>query len=551
MPKEILNISNLAQGGLNTDIIPWELPPHVFNKAVNIRLTDGKIVPFADERHWLHSPDGLHIGYLAALKTLDGTVWVAPAREGIWALINSIWYDLLLPATNMGEDAEDLWHHCMLSRTPIFNHPDWFPVYWFPQQASTPVTDLPFKQKDDPDSTPEDPLPKIPVTWQESGERCRLMRSHRQWLIAMDLTTKVFGPTVDHLPDGVRWSTPADIGAVPESWDHLDVTNTAGLTQLGGDGGDIVDGLTLRDGFVIYRQFGVTVMDYIPGSPLVFQIRHMSTTYGVLAPDSIVEVKGKHYFMADGDIFVNDGNSIVSIAHHRIRKNLRDAYNPDTFSKAFTVTNPLESEIWFFIPTGEDKSPGSVIMYNWRDNTFAPRTIPETPFAAYGNTKFTKRIWSANINTWNSDPSTWNAGNVSPDHNQMVAVVKPGVAGNGTSGDLRFLDGVLDKESDVVRQAYILREGIALAGLNRVTTVTTVYPHARGPGKFWIQLGSMDWPGAPIRWKPAVLFNPETDRKVDIRTTGELHCYKIYDDNVQNSWELSSMDFEYTLAGLR
>jgi len=86
------------------------------------------------------------------------------------------------------------------------------------------------------------------------------MRSHKQFLFALGLNE---GGTI--IPDGVRWSSPADITGIPETWDELDTTNFAGITTLGGDGGNIIDGVSLRDSFVVYRESGITVFDYVGG----------------------------------------------------------------------------------------------------------------------------------------------------------------------------------------------------------------------------------------------------------------------------------------------
>ena len=60
-------------------------------------------------------------------------------------------------------------------------------------------------------------------------------------------------------------------------------------------------------------------------------------------------------------------------------------------------------------------------------------------------------------------------------------------------------------------------------------------------GSVDIRLGSQDYPGAPVRWKPAQRFNPETDRAITMRTTGELHCFRIESvDDLQ--WEFSGFD---------
>ena len=82
-------------------------------------------------------------------------------------------------------------------------------------------------------------------------------------------------------------------------------------------------------------------------------------------------------------------------------------------------------------------------------------------------------------------------------------------------------------------------------------TITTVYPHSEGNTPFYVQLGSQDYAGSPVRWKEPVLFNPSTDRKVDIRTTGELHAFRFYAEDITIPWAISGVDVEYTEAGLR
>ena len=72
-----------------------------------------------------------------------------------------------------------------------------------------------------------------------------------------------------------------------------------------------------------------------------------------------------------------------------------------------------------------------------------------------------------------------------------------------------------------------------------------------GPGSVLIQIGSQDTAGSPIRWKRPVRFRPGIDRKVDIRTTGELHCFRFTSENNDAYWEVSGVDIEYVKAGTR
>jgi len=114
-----------------------------------------------------------------------------------------------------------------------------------------------------------------------------------------------------------------------------------------------------------------------------------------------------------------------------------------------------------------------------------------------------------------------------------------------------FLPDKNDIASNSLFDTMIERIGIPLEGYDRVTTITRVYPHMDGPGKCFIQVGSMDFPGSPTRWKQAVEFDPEKDRKIDIRTTGELHCFRIFANDIRSTWRITGLDIEYVDAGLR
>ena len=54
-----------------------------------------------------------------------------------------------------------------------------------------------------------------------------------------------------------------------------------------------------------------------------------------------------------------------------------------------------------------------------------------------------------------------------------------------------------------------------------------------------------------MTWKPEVVFDPNADRKVDIRTTGVLHAYRIIARDVKSDFKISGMDILYVPAGRR
>ena len=65
-----------------------------------------------------------------------------------------------------------------------------------------------------------------------------------------------------------------------------------------------------------------------------------------------------------------------------------------------------------------------------------------------------------------------------------------------------------------------------------------------------IRVGSHHYAGDGARWKPAVDFDPQKERKIDIRTSGELHAYRV-EGPTNGNFNISGMDVEFIPAGGR
>ena len=69
-------------------------------------------------------------------------------------------------------------------------------------------------------------------------------------------------------------------------------------------------------------------------------------------------------------------------------------------------------------------------------------------------------------------------------------------------------------------------------------------------GEVNIRMGASLSPKQGVQWKQAQVFNPSTMRKLDIRTTGPYHSWKI--ESVGNTpFTLSGMDIVYEVNGAR
>jgi hypothetical protein len=525
---KFLSISDFAKKGINSDYMPWDLDPSYLTEMNNIRITNNKLVPFGGKTVWTDLPVNFDCGYIIFVRGLNGNFWLVAGTNAVYSWNGTSFSDVSNALGYGGVSNPDLWSGCLMGNVPILNNPGSYPEYWSPQNVAQPMLDLPWDASN---------------SWRDVGETCKIMRSHKQFLFALDLE----GTTIGEMTDGVRWSSPADNGSLPETWDPLDTSSTSALVRLGGVGGRIIDGLSLRDSFVVYREGAIHVFDFV-GGQFVFRIRNFTNTVGAIAPDSIVEVRGKHYMIGGLDIWVNDGNSIHSILKNRLRKRFADTVDPDNFLNSYSINVDSAKEVWFCVPSTGSTYADTAYIYNHEEDTWTIRDIPQGPYASYGAQSEAQITWTTIIGTWETVSGTWGDNQSSPLDDTVVLATKN--TGAGTSGQLLFLDkkGTI---SDTTYDAVIERTGFALEGLQNVTTITKVYPRMSGSGTCFVEIGSQDYPGSPIRWKQAVLFTPEFDRKVDIRSTGELHCFRFYSPQNIGNWEISGMDIEYVNAGAR
>ena len=513
--------------GLNTDLAPWDLGEESLTYVNNVRLTNNSLVSFGGYSTIETLPVDFQPGFLMHVGSTSSPFWIIPGRDSVLIYDSFALTDISSVAGYASINNEDLWTGCNLSTVPIITNRATHPEFWPQLSVAAQMLPLPW------DAT---------RTWAEANQACGIIRAHKQFLFALDIT--IAGV---ESPNGVRWSSPADVGDIPDSWDELDITNVAGLTFLRSNGGKIIDGLSLRDAFVVYRESSISVFDFV-GGQFVWQIRELDGSVGLTSPECIVEINGKHYFIGNGDIMVNDGNTVQSLLHNKFRKRFVNNFDADSFLTSYIVHNNITSEIWFCVPETGNAYPNVAYIHNYRDGSWTLRDIPLAVSASYGSRQSSSVFWNTLATTWDTEEGGWSSSTTSPLANSIISVIKPLNA--GLSGSL-VLPDLRQAPSEIDYTASIERIGFPLGGLDSTTTIQRIYPHMRGTGTVNIQIGSQDDPGGLVTWKPAVRFQPAFDRKVDIRSTGNLHCFRLTADFSEGIWELSGLDIEYVSAGNR
>jgi hypothetical protein len=513
----LLRIHNLGETGAVIDLEPVDLPPGAITYGENYKVINNKVTSAYFNRLLVLQTITQNCGHVFWVPGTNFYMTLARAKATVYN--GTTWSDVTETGGYAGIAAgqETLWVHCMIGNIPVVNNPQTWPAYWSPQQVGTLLQPLKFNPGN---------------TWKALNYHANVVRSHNNFLFALNLTE---GATV--YPTSYRWSHPADVNGLPFTWDETDLSAIAGKASIG-VGGDIVDGLSMRDSFVIYSESAITILSYT-GGEFVWSSRTLTSSYGLLATDCVVEVGGIHYFMTAGDIMANNGNSIESILSRRIKTRFVSGMSPDHYANSFAVVNPITKEIWFCYPEVGFEFATIAIVFNYEFNTLSSRALNKRPNATFGPLLQPQPDWSSVTSEWDKAFFQWGRDPNSPFSNTIVS--------SSLAGDLYSLE---IPDPSVVQGTIVEREGIVLGDQVQIFTTACAYPNIDCNDSCWIQLGAQDFANAPVRWQPAVKFTPSTMRKVDIRTTGSLLAWRVFSDGT-TPFVLTGLDIDYVINGVR
>ena len=525
----ILNIRDMGAVGVNTDIAPWELPPAALSYGFNFRMSSGKIqsaggvVPVG--------PDlGDEVGHIAPSRDYNqNATWVALGSNDIQVLVNDAWVSILGSLSFNNLDPT-LWSSCSIGNVFFASHPDFYPVFWRNEGGDGKVGECEVL-----------PWHVGAESWQDKDYSCRAICSHKNFLFALGMKE-----ADEEYRDKVWWSHPSEPNGIPFSWRPTSeqADSIAGYVTMG-RGGAIVGGESMRDSMVIFSESAVNVMDFT-GDALGWRRRTVSASADLIGKEAVVEVKGQMFIISRSDIMVFDGNTMQSIIHNRLRKQMASNVNMNTIHRAWAAHNQAYNEIWFALPSAEAEYPDYAFVFNYRDNTFAARWLEtEIAHGAFGDQPFDDdRTWDTMLGEYDQDRGSWGMGGERPFRGIMV-----GVSGSQAYDiDPGFKDADL---SGTAKETILSRTDMPIGGHEVNTTITRIYPLVEGSSPLQIRIGSAQRAGGPIRWAGDFMtFTPGVDRKIDVRTTGEVHAYEIKSDGMR-FFDLTGMDIEYSLAGGR
>jgi hypothetical protein len=518
----LLRISPAGGLGVNRDLSSSELPSEAWTDARNVRFVDGMAWQFLGHGE-VYSGAPVVPHHLAACNVGGARYWIYAGLSKLYGVTGSggsVTHTNLTRQTS-GVDvdyagAPNAWTSTLLSGIPILNPGNGVD----PPQRWDLNTGHRFQALDH---------------W-PAATFCRSMRAYKNVLVALNVTK-----SGTNYPFMVKWSHPADPGAVPISWDETDPALDAGEADLAEGYDPIVDGLQLRDSLMIYKESSVWRMDYT-GGPYVMAFAKVLGASGAMNRNCVAELDGFHFVLTGSDCIVHDGQTATSVLDKSMRRSLFQLIDAQSAGRCFVFKNPFLNEVFACFPEAGATTPNLALVWNYKDRTVAFRDIPSLNHAAYGPVEIgLAQPWDGDASPWSSDITLWNASEFTPDAARVL------MASNDQK--LFLLDSSTTFDG-AIPQARLERRGLSLGAPEQMKLVRGVRPRIFGNDgeTVTVRVGGADDPYSDPTYGPPMTFTIGQATACDCMVTARYPAVR-FENGTAYQWRLDSYDLDVEPAG--
>lgn len=526
-----VSIENIGKIGLIQDRLPQDLPPEAWSYARNIRFTGSAAQKF---KGYVSVFSGIVVQPLHILPWVTDVTayWMYMSGARIYTVTGSTHANITRYVTIPGDNdysgnADTIWSGGVFGSVPVLNNNTTLDP---PQQWDNSLGRM-----------------KDLANW-PANTYAATIGFFKNFILAMNVTE---GGTA--YPQVIRWSHPADPGTVPSSWDYTLPTTDAGRVTLSETGGAVLAAKVLGDINVIYKEDAVIGMQYVGGQN-IFRFWTMFSDFGLFNSRCATEFYRKHFLITERDVLVHNGQTAESIIDDKNRDYLFRNIDAAKKNHVFVAANRRESEIWICFPnlTASDVFANEALVWNWVDNTWGHRDIPNISVAEFG--VVTPIASSQLIDNYTN---TFDSYTDAIDITTYSAVNRRMLMASGVNNKLYTVDET--NTADGINEIVILeRLGLALAGqdrfgnpkadFSRVKFIRAVYPKLRANGAVTIRIGVQQQAGGAVTWSVAQDFNPAIDKKISCRLRGVFICFRI-ESEIDVEWELYGYTLDLDLIG--
>lgn len=514
----LIRVPQAGAIGVNRDLSAHELPINAWTDANNIRFLDGMAYQFYGHGEVYNSP-AYAPQHVLPCNVAGARYWIYTTAGKTFAVTITggvaVHTDITHATPRTG--VVNQWTSTLLSGIPILNSGDTtsVPMSWDLNTANKFVN-----------------LANWPA-----NTYCKSLRAFRNYLVALNVTK-----SGTNYPFMVKWSHTADPGSVPVSWDPADATKDAGETDLAEGYDPIVDGLQLRDAFMIYKEGSCWRMDFTGGA-YVFRFSKVLGTSGALNRNCIVEVDGFHVVLSGSDVIVHDGQSATSVLDKQTRRYLFQNIDVNGAGLCFAFKNPFFNEVFICYPSIGSSSCNMAMVWNYKDKTVSFREIPNLNHANFGpvDNGLTGN-WAQDSAPWDSDLTLWDGPDFVPSTARTILA--------SANTKLYMMDSSSSFDG-VIPTAYLERRGLSFDTPEQIKLVKGIRPRIVGnTGQTVnIKIGASDDPYAEPTWGTTMQHTIGQTVANDCLVSGRYIAVRLETGSAYQ-WRLDSYDLDVETGGL-
>ena len=390
----------------------------------------------------------------------------------------------------------------------------------------------------------------------ETDLTCQSLSGFKNHIIATNILRKFDGSAVEEIQDRmIKWSTQHGHYAEPDTWDVTDKDQDAGEYELLDTPGPIVDAMPMGEVFMIYKTDSIYMMNYV-GTPYIFSFKALDPDTGIIAKGAVAEFPGGHFFVSFADCYVNNGQQVTPILTGKVRDEMFNNLNGDHYDRIFCVTQPHYNEIWVCYPTSDNDYCDRAMVWNYKDNTFTFRDLPNITDAKLGVATIRDTVEV----TWDDidpDPSVpdvpWDSLTTMPWGTVAYQNVVSNLVMASPDSIKLFRDRSGQLNDTDVMYAFVERTGIDLGDPSSVKQLRAVWPKIETSGAsipMKVYTGYQMATDKPVTWDGPFTFDPDTQSKISVRATGKFLGIR-FESQSDTSWTISGLELEYENSGRR
>lgn len=530
-----ISVNNLGSVGLVKDLFSHDTPPEAWTALQNARMGPYGAESFLGHERsigtgsagWAVAPYWL----FHAPVTGATDFWVGAGANKVYCRSAQTPYaETNITRQSGGVDVNyaatetEKWNGGMFGGLGVFNNGVDEPQVWNPVASATKLVNL------STTATGGDAWP--------SNYRARCVRPYGRFLVAVNVLKNT-----TRYPKLVKWSHPADPGAMPTSWDPANAAKDAGEYPLNDAVGDLVDQLTLRNSNILYTNSDVWSMTWVGGGD-IFRFDPLFREQGILYTNCVASFKKDsefHAMLAGDDLVVHNGQSAESIVTPSMRRWFFQQIEANYYERCFVVANPTFSELWFCIPEVGAEQPTLALVWNWETRSIGFRDLLKltsngdtrgtggtsgTPCIAVGYLDdVSTESWDSDSGSWDSDTTLWDARTTSPAVRRLLMLDRSAgkrtyLVDQGTSFDTAAYSWVLERIGlSAIGEG---RDGKPTIDSRLIKLVTEIWPRVEAVDgtQLSIYVGTQDRPTDPVSWSSAYTFTVGTDQFVPVYHSG-------------------------------